>query len=282
MSLISVIIPSYNRALYVSRAIYSAIIQDYPNKEIIIVDDHSSDLSKFAYELFKDKIRVIYHEENKGAAAARNTGIMAAKGEYIAFLDSDDYWLPQKLSIQIRYMLDTKAFVSQTQEYWIRRGRRVNPNKENQKRGGDLFGISLRRSYVSPSCVMIKREVFWKVGLFCEELEAAEDYELWLRIGSLYPIELIDKPLVVREMGKRPHLSQRPEGMEFWRIMALLRLTLSWHLPLEKKREVLRELSKKLKVYGKGAQKRGKIYMFRLISAMDKKLEGYLGQVGHG
>ncbi|MFN3535254.1 MAG: glycosyltransferase family 2 protein [Desulfatiglandales bacterium] len=282
MALVSVIIPNFNRAVYVARAIFSALIQDYPQKEIIVVDDGSTDLSPFAYQMFKGKIKVFFHGENKGSSCARNTGILASKGDYISFLDSDDYWLPGKLSLQIRRMETGSQWVSQTQEYWIRRGRFVNPNRPNIKRGGDLFSLSLKRCYMSPSCVMLRREVLEKVGLFDEDLKAAEDYELWIRVSSLYPIALLQEHLAVREMGKRFHLSQRKEGIEFWRILGLVRILRRWPLDPERKREALSELTRKLLIYRKGAQKRGRGLTLRLVDSMVTVLKRQLGGFGDG
>lgn len=276
MDLVSVIIPNYNRAGYVARAIYSVLLQDYPKKEVIVVDDGSSDNSHRVYEMFKGKISVIQHPKNKGVACSRNTGILASKGKYIAFLDSDDYWLSGKLSIQVSYMGFSGLHISQTQEYWIRCGRLVNPNLKNLKRSGDIFGDSLERCYVSPSCVLIRREVFERVGLFREDLRAAEDYELWLRVALNYNIGLIDRPLVVREMGRRWHLSQTSEGIEFWRIMALIGILKRADLSPNRYRMVLCELLKKINIYKTGAQKRGRQFTSRMCAQMAAIIERHL------
>jgi len=276
--MVSVIIPSYNRDIFVARAIYSVLLQDFEPLEIIVVDDGSTDYSHHVYKMFEGSIKVFYHEINQGASAARNTGIKNSKGEYIGFLDSDDYWLPNKLSLQMEYMLKHNSFVSQTQEYWIRHGKFVNPNKKNKKMGGNIFEISLKRSYISPSCVVIKRDVLEKIGYFRTDLKVAEDYELWLRLTSCYPIELIDRPLVVREMSHRMHLSSPQEGIEFWRIMGLVLFLRDSHLPQSLHTKALRELAFKCRVYGLGAGKRGKGITARLFLAMAERIKGHLGE----
>jgi len=275
--MVSVIIPSFNRDIFVARAIYSVLLQNFEPIEIIVVDDGSTDYSHYVYKMFSGSIKVLYHQINKGVSAARNSGIKYSSGEYIAFLDSDDYWLPNKLSVQIKYMIDKNSFISQTQEYWIRYGKLVNPNKKNQKKGGNIFDISLKRSYISPSCVVIKREALAKTGYFREDLKVAEDYELWLRLTSLYEVDLIDHPFVVREMSHRMHLSNPKEGIEFWRILGLVLFLRDFPLPQTLFKKAFKELGIKCRIYGVGARKRGKERVAKLFLAMADIIKRHLG-----
>ena len=257
---VSVIIPTYNRARYVGRAISSVLYQDWDEYEIIVVDDGSTDNTKEILSLFGNRIICISHPYNKGVSAARNTGIKNAKYPFVAFLDSDDYWLPKKLSIQIKFFMNNPdAIACQTQEIWIRKGKRVNPKKKHMKPSGDIFIPSLRLCLVSPSAVMLKRSIFDEVGLFDEDLPVCEDYDLWLRISYKYPVYLIDRPLVVKEGGHDDQLSSRYWGMDRFRIYSLVKLIKNEALNREQYEAVIKELEYKCQIYGNGCIKRGRV-----------------------
>ena len=196
MSLISVIIPTYNRETVLPRAITSVLAQKGADFELIIVDDGSTDsTNNFIESRSPFPVPRVFHQENKGPAAARNLGIKHAQGEWIAFLDSDDEWKPGKLKAQLKFFEENpEYFICQTEEIWIRNGTRVNPMKKHQKFGGWIFEKCLPLCVVSPSAVMMRRKLFGEVGLFDESLPACEDYDLWLRIAAKYPIVLIENP----------------------------------------------------------------------------------------
>lgn len=257
---VSVIITTYNRKNFVKRAIASVLCQDFKEYEVIVVDDGSTDSTREALSIFGSRIRAIFHPTNKGVSVARNTGIRQARYPFIAFLDSDDYWLPKKLSFQIQFFKENPdAIACQTQEIWIRRGKRVNPKKRHLKPSGDIFIPSLRLCLVSPSCVMLKRRVFEEVGLFDEELPVCEDYDLWLRISCRYPVYLIDTPLVVKEGGHKDQLSSRYWGMDRFRIYALVKLIKKMSLSKRQYEAAIKELEYKCSIYGKGCIKRGRV-----------------------
>ncbi len=256
---VSVIIPTYNRSNFVTRAISSVLYQEWHEYEIIVVDDGSTDRTKEKLAVFGNKIRYISHPYNKGVSAARNTGIKNAKYSIIAFLDSDDYWLPHKLLTQLGFFNKMpQAIACQTQEIWIRNGKRINPKKVHKKLSGDIFIPSLRLCLVSPSAVMIKREIFEEVGLFDEDMPVCEDYDLWLRISCRYPIYLIDKPLLVKEGGHKDQLSVKYWGMDRFRIYSLVKLIKSQNLSQDYYRAVIKELEYKCHIYGNGCIKRGR------------------------
>ena len=144
---VSVIIPTYNRAKRVCRAVSSVLDQTYRDFEIIVIDDASTDDTMERLKVFGDRIQVIGHPENNGVSAARNSGIKKSKGAYIALLDSDDYWMPEKLRVQLDFFKENPdAFICQTEEIWIRKGKRVNPAKKHLKSSGDIFIPSLKLS----------------------------------------------------------------------------------------------------------------------------------------
>jgi glycosyltransferase involved in cell wall biosynthesis len=260
MTKVSVIIPTFNRAHLVARAISSVLFQTFENYEILVVDDGSTDSTGKVVEQFGSRMRYIPLGSNHGVSAARNAGIRESSSSYIAFLDSDDYWLPEKLSSQMRFFRhNPEILICQTEELWIRRGRRVNPGKIHRKPSGHIFSPSLKMCLVSPSAVMMNRSLLDEAGLFDETLPACEDYDLWLRIASRYPIPLIVKPLVMKTGGHADQLSRRFSGMDRFRIRSLANLLYGNSLTSGQKQETLEELKKKCHIYAKGCLKRGRI-----------------------
>ncbi len=255
---ISVIIPTHNRRLLVKRAVDSVLKQTYPNFEILLVDDGSTDKTRGLLDQIDARLRYFF-QENSGVACARNLGIRHARGEWLAFLDSDDYWLPNKLETQIGFhekMTDFK--ISQTNEIWIRRSIRVNATKKHEKLHGWIFEPSLSLCLISPSTVLISREVFDKIGLFDESLPVCEDYELWLRATLFFPVGLVETPLVVKHGGHPDQLSRRYWGMDRFRIRAIEKTLSSFQLSPEKRSACLKELDRKCRIYAKGCLKRGR------------------------
>jgi glycosyltransferase involved in cell wall biosynthesis len=256
---VSVVIPTFNRAHKVRRAISSVLSQTHNRYEIIVVDDGSSDGTGSGLAPFGHRIEYRVHSANAGVSAARNSGIKAARYPLVSFLDSDDYWLPEKLAVQVRFHEENPdAVASQTEEIWIRKGRRVNPGRRHRKLSGDIFVPSLKLCLVSPSAVMIRRPLLDEVGLFDESLPACEDYDLWLRIACRYPIPLIERPLVVKEGGRADQLSGIHKGMDRFRIKAMLKILRSGRLSEEQTEATLHELALKCRIYGNGCLKRGK------------------------
>ena len=260
MTEVSVIIPTYNREEQVCRAIESVLGQTYNDYEIIVIDDASTDNTQERLGKFKDRIKLITHQKNRGVSAARNSGIKEAKGKYIALLDSDDHWLPEKLRVQIDFFNNNPdALICQPQEIWIRKGKRVNPAKKHLKPSGDIFIPSLKLCLVSPSAVMIKKQLLDEVGLFDEELPVCEDYDLWLRISYKYPVHLIKQDLLVKEGGAPDQLSLSMNGMDRFRITAMGKIFKQGVLNKVQEKALLEELNNKCRVYGEGCIKRGKI-----------------------
>lgn len=274
MTAVSVVIPTYNRAGLVCRAITSVLLQDFGDCEILVVDDGSTDRTRERLRHFGPRVRVLVHHENRGVSAARNTGIRASRGAFIALLDSDDYWLPGKLSAQMDFFRShAEAVACQTQERWIRRGKRVNPMKKHLKPSGDIFEPSLKLCLVSPSAVVIRRSLLDAVGLFDESLPACEDYDLWLRVSCRYPIHLIDRALVVKEGGAPDQLSATVEGLDRLRILAMTKLIRSGILNQRQITRTLEELSIKCRIYGTGCTKRGKPKEGERYLDLPKKVE---------
>ncbi len=255
--LVSVIIPTYNRGWIIEKTIDSVLAQDYTEFELIVVDDGSTDHTSDVLDSYGNVIKVL-SQKNKGVSAARNRGIAEASGKFIAFLDSDDLWLSQKLSVQIEFFNETPdALICQTEEVWIRNGLRVNPKKRHKKPSGMIFKPSLELCLVSPSAVMIQRTLFDTVGGFDETLPACEDYDLWLRISCRFPIHLIDTPLIIKRGGHDDQLS-KGAGLDKFRIKAIEKIIKSGLLSDDQHRAAVKTLKKKCDIYAAGCRKRGR------------------------
>ncbi|MEW5723183.1 MAG: glycosyltransferase [Thermodesulfobacteriota bacterium] len=256
--LVSVIIPVYNRAGLVGRAVDSVLGQTWPNFELIVVDDGSTDRTPEVLAGYGDRLTLL-RQPHSGVSAARNRGLAAAQGDLIAFLDSDDYWDKEKIEAQVRFFQEhPEAIVCQTEEVWVRRGRRVNPGRRHRKPSGEAFFSSLELCLISPSAVMMKRELFDQVGLFDEDLPAAEDYDLWLRVTARHPVWLIERPLVVKTGGHPDQLSRATVGLDQYRVMALQKILRSGTLSPGQARAARTALARKARVYGRGCLKRGR------------------------
>ncbi len=256
--LISVVIPTYNRAFFIKAAIDSVLSQIFRDFELIVVDDGSTDDTSGLLLSYGTKIKVIT-KANKGPSAARNRGIKAAKGQWIAFLDSDDVWKPDKLEKQVQFIKDNPDIkICQTEEIWIRNGKRVNPRKKHEMHSGWIYEQCLPLCIVSPSSVMIHREVFEKVGFFDETMLACEDYDLWLRIAPHYPICLVREKLIVKQGGHADQQSRVVPSLDCLRIKAITKSLESGKLSESQYDAALLELNIKCSVYGNGCIKRGK------------------------
>jgi len=255
--LVSVILPTFNRAWTLKDAIDSVLSQDYPNIELIIIDDGSEDNTQELLYSYKNKIMVLT-QKNSGVSAARNAGIKTSRGEFIALLDSDDAWDKRKISCQVGFFeQNPEALICQTEEIWIRNGKRVNPKIKHKKPSGMIFEPSLNLCLVSPSAVMMRRQLFEIKGYFNEDFTICEDYDLWLRVSSTLPIFLIDKPYTIKRGGHKDQLSNFHSQDKF-RIRSLLNLIKSNDLTEDQAAKAKKVLKKKCIIYGNGCIKRGR------------------------
>jgi glycosyltransferase involved in cell wall biosynthesis len=255
---VSVIIPTYNRGWVLQEAIDSVLAQDYLDFELIVVDDGSTDDTIDILDGYGSDI-IVLQQANQGVSAARNRGIAESRAQLIAFLDSDDIWLPQKLTRQVAFFNNNPgALICQTEETWIRNGKRVNPKKRHQKPSGEIFVASLALCLISPSAVMTRKTMFEAVGLFDESLPACEDYDLWLRVSCRFPVYLIDEPLIIKRGGHEDQLSKAP-GLDQFRIQSLQNLLESGFLARSQKLAARKTLQEKCTIYATGCRKRGRI-----------------------
>lgn len=252
---ISVVIPSYNRAHTLKRALQSVYQQTSAVDEVILVDDGSTDAS---IDGLADHFPglIIIQQSRRGVSAARNRGIEAARHDWIALLDSDDCWLPQKIESVRAAAADNPDFILyHSDEIWIRDDIRVNPMHKHRKSGGWIFRQCLPLCAISPSTSVIQKAALVSLGLFDESLPACEDYDLWLRLCHRWPVYFIDQALVTRYAGHADQLSKQHPQMDRFRARALARLLDSAELRRGDFEAARATLQGKLEILLKGAYK---------------------------
>ncbi len=231
---VCVVVPVFNRPEFVVRAIRSVLDQSHPPAQIVVVDDASEDDTPDRLEAFGSRIQILTHTRRRGVAAARNSALAAARCPWIAFLDSDDVWLPHKLERQCAYHAAHPEYpISHTYERWIRGEKEVPQKAWHRRVEGDFFEANLHRCTVSPSTVLVRKSVLEEVGGFDERFVVCEDHDLWLRLARHHPIGLVPEALTIKHAGAYPQLSRTPM-IELWRIEALRK-----HLPDPRVKEVL-------------------------------------------
>lgn len=194
----SVIIPTYNSSKYIKECIDSVLAQKYVNFEILVVDDGSTDETIFLIQKIKVPI-ILLSQKHKGVSAARNLGILHARGQYVAFLDADDKWCPLKLFEQKnmfqKFPKVGLIFTENLIETACKAKNATSFNKYINLMNGDLTRNILLHSYLVTSTVSIRKSVILKVGFFEESLTTAEDDNMWLRIAYSYDVLLLNMPL---------------------------------------------------------------------------------------
>lgn len=270
--LFSAIIPTYNRDKFIVDAVNSVLTQSFTNFELIVIDDGSTDnTEKRLWECNDKRIRYFY-QDNSGVSTARNRGIKESRGKYIAFLDSDDIWKPEKLEMTFRYINkfpDIKIF--HTNEIWYRNEKLQNQKKKYRKPDGYAYYDSLLLCCIGMSTSVVKKDLFDEIGMFDESMPACEDYDLWLRATYKYEVKLIEEPLTIKHGGRPDQLSSQP-GLDKYRIQALEKMLDSGVLTDEQREETRRELINKCRIYCTGLEKRGKLeeadYYIKLLESL--------------
>jgi glycosyltransferase involved in cell wall biosynthesis len=259
---ITVIIPTYNRASFLERAVLSVAEQTIRCAELIIVDDGSGDDTAETVKRLAGRVpfplKYLY-QENRGAAAARNTGIRNAASDYISFLDSDDWFAPEKLSYQLEAMHHSECLISHTREIWFRRGTLLQQKKKHQPEGGYIFNRCLQMCVVGMSTVMVRRSLFDRYGYFDESLPCCEDYDFWLRVSVREKFLLVPRQLTIKDGGRDDQLSVVYRlGMDRYRIRSIVNLLENDTLDESQYALALAELEKKCAIYGNGCLKHGR------------------------
>jgi glycosyltransferase involved in cell wall biosynthesis len=267
----SVIIPTYNRRHLFDIALKSVLNQTYKDFEFIVVDDGSTDQTNEVIKTFNDaRIKYLY-QDNHGVSHARNRGLEISRGKFIAFLDSDDRWVPEKLrrtKEQIERYPD--IYIFHTDEIWYKGGRLLNQKKRHKKPSGYAYLNALPLCCIGMSTATVKRELFEKIGLFDESLQACEDYDFWLRATHSFEVKLIDEKLTIKDGGRSDQLSSK-WGLDKHRIMALEKMLCSNSLNEKEYKYTLGELVKKCKIYASGAGKRGRLKEANIYNQLPSK-----------
>ena len=215
MPVVSVVIPTYNRGSLAGRAVESVLAQTFQDFEIIVVDDGSNDNTESVVKAFCDpRVRYIHHEENRGGSAARNTGIKAARGAYIAFLDSDDEWLPEKLQSQLDTLQELPpCWGGGCTGFWLVEGTSVVERTPDLP--PNLSNWLLAHCPLSAgSTLMVRKEILGKIGYFDESLPRHQDWDLLLRLAENYKLAMVKAPLVKRHVGDLPPADKVREAKE--------------------------------------------------------------------
>lgn len=270
---IGVVIPTFNRAHTLGRALDSVFAQTLPPQQVIVVDDGSTDATAELLAKYPDVICV--RQENRGVSSARNLGIRHCGCDWIALLDSDDEWLPEKLEVQFEALAENPGHrLIHCDEIWIRNGRRVNPADRHRKRGGWIFEYCLPLCVISPSAAVIERSLLIEAGGFNEQLPACEDYDLWLRICSRFPVLYVDRPLLRKYGGHDDQLSRKHWGMDRFRVQALRDLLSAGNLSASDRQAALASLRDKCRILITGARKRGNSEIVTQYEALLAQFEG--------
>ncbi|MEO0336072.1 MAG: glycosyltransferase [Pseudomonadota bacterium] len=268
MAKISVIIPTFNRLSTLPRAVESVLDQSYRDFDLWVVDDGSTDGTSdwVQNELLQDQRSITCHylrSQNKGVSHARNLALKASSGEWVAFLDSDDEWLPNKLADQMTMAKENSSLpLIHGEEIWIRNGVRVNPMKKHQKSGGRIFDRCVELCCISPSTALVHRRLFKELGYFREDFPVCEDYDMWLRICEKYEVGFVETPVIKKFGGHDDQLSRKHVAMDYYRIKSLAGFVKSKLLSKEEKSLVLDTLSKKCEILLRGFRRHNNMDLF--------------------
>jgi len=205
MPKISVIIPTYNRAEFLRNSVSSVLEQTFKDFELIISDDASTDDTKqYVKSIFDPRVMYIYNKTNMGVAAARNNALTISKGKYIAFLDDDDQWLPEKLEKQLRIIEKSPGSVRgvYSGELTIDLDSNKITSVSIPKYRGKILKEILPKNFIVTSSILLDKVCFEKAGLFDESIPFGEDFDMWIRIAGEFEFEYVPEPLVKRYLHK--------------------------------------------------------------------------------
>jgi len=259
--LVSIIIPVYNREKMICEAVDSVLRQTYSHWELIIADDGSVDNTLKILDRYKNfpQIRVLTLKHIGFPGEVRNRAVEVANGRWLAFLDSDDIWIEEKLEKQINYLENHLNFrFIHTLERWERNGKIISQAHRKHEKEGDLFKTSLGKCEIGPSTVIMERDLFVQFRGFRSDLEICEDYEFWLRLTAEIPVAYIDEELVIKRGGHKNQLSTKYGFIEIFKISALKFLVDMEKFEGERMNLARRELARKCRIYSKGCRKRGR------------------------
>ncbi|TVQ38697.1 MAG: glycosyltransferase family 2 protein [Spirochaetaceae bacterium] len=261
---VSVVIPVYNRFGMLLQALESVCGQTAGPREIVVVDDGSRDIDAgrlTALRALDPRIDYLRIAHCGMPGAVRNAGAARCSGEWIALLDCDDIWHPDKLALQLECAAaNPSAPLVHTRERWLRDGREIPQTGQRHLRTGWVFADALVKCTIGPSTAIMRRALYSRLGGFRSDMEVAEDYEFWLRVTARYPVAYVDRPLVDKRAGHGDQLSEKHGQIERFRIEGLLRLVEQNYFSFDSGLQALAraELARKCAIYAAGAAKRGR------------------------
>ncbi len=218
----------------------------------------------------------------RGVSYARNTGWRHTKGEWVAFLDSDDEWAVEKLEKQLNLLEQSGHKICHANELWLRNGLKLAQKKKHTKYGGEIFLKCLPLCCMSPSAVMLHRTLFPQGEVFREDFPVCEDYELWLRLAAKYQVALVPDELVIKHGGHCDQLSMRYKAMDYWRVKALAEHLHNEELNDHRRMEVAKMMCQKAKILLKGYKKHNNLHTVPQVEswlrAAKKELEALKSQ----
>ena len=255
---VSVIIPTFNRVEYLPDALDSVYSQTHPVSEVIVVDDGSTDHTVEKLSPSYPSVQFL-RQENQGVSSARNLGIAKASHPWIALLDSDDRWTPQKLERQINHLSQNPSLRAvHSGEKWIRDGKEINIPASLDKSKEGLWERSLEKCIICPSSVLLHQSVFEKTGTFDPSLAICEDYDFWLRLLLTHEIGLIDEPLVHKYGGHPDQLSMSTWGLDRFRVQSLKKISGFENISPTQKAQIYETIIRKTDLLIQGFKKHGK------------------------
>jgi len=255
---VSVIIPTFNRVEYLPDALDSVYSQTHPVTEVIVVDDGSTDHTVEKLSPSYPSVQFL-RQENQGVSSARNLGIAKASHPWIALLDSDDRWTPQKLERQINHLSQNPSLRAvHTGEKWIRDGKDINIPASLDKSKDGIWERSLEKCIICPSSVLLHQSVFEKTGTFDPSLAICEDYDFWLRLLLTHEIGLIEEPLVHKYGGHPDQLSMSTWGLDRFRVQSLKKISGFENISPTQKAQIYETIIRKTDLLIQGFKKHGK------------------------
>lgn len=284
LSSVSVVIPCFGRESLALRALQSVASQSVLPDEIIIVDDGSEPaLAELKSAVESLPVGRLVRTKHQGVSAARNLGASLSSGKYLAFLDSDDCWKERKLERQLDFITqhaDCRA--CQTEEEWWRAGKRVNAKDCHKQPDGEAFLASLRLCCISPSSILLERDLFEGLGGFDPRLRVCEDYDLWLRLTVREQVRLVPEQLIVKHGGRDDQLSRSEPAIDRFRVFSLAKLLCSEELSAIQREASVSEFFRKLETLRIGAKKNANHKMVDVLSTLTCSLsaDGHVNEKG--
>lgn len=261
------------------RALKSVHAQTFLDYEVLIVDDGSTDESLLQLQELKQQLKPtqnwhIISQQHSGVSVARNNGVAHAQGQWIAFLDSDDEWIAQKLEKQMAYLEHNKeCHIVYNNEVWVRNGKKVNPPQKHKKGAGNIFLASTKECLIGCSTVVMKKTLFQSVGGFRPDFIVCEDYDLWLKITAQHDVGYISETLTVKYGGRSDQLSNSIKCMDHYRVMSLQSILSNRFVRAQDKKDIYALILQKCEILLNGYLKHKNMQNYQDVFELKEKMQ---------